>query len=155
MFCPVKTLNFEDLSGYVENNGFEVDQSSLSGDTWVIAEEETHGIIEKMNSKSVSLKKYSRQPLYGVKTGFNKAFVIDEKTRIELIRADPKNAEIIRKTIRGKDISPYGIKDPKLWLIVSKDGMDIPKKYPEIYKHLLKYRGHLRNDVTKENSGIT
>lgn len=143
LFCAVKTLDFGDLSGYVENNGFEVDQSSLSETAWVIAKEETHDIIEKMNSQGVSLRKYTKKPLYGVKTGFNEAFVIDEKTRTELIKADPNNDEIIRPTIRGKDVVPYGIKDPKLWLIVSKDGMDVQKKYPEIYKHLSKYRAAL------------
>jgi hypothetical protein len=136
----VKTLDFGDLSGYVENNGFEVDQLSLGEAAWVIAKKETHGIIEKMNDQGISLKKYTKKPLRGILTGFNKAFVIDEKTKNELIQKDSKNSEIIYPTVRGKDITPYGIEDSKLWLIVAKDGIDIPKKYPEIYKYLSQYR---------------
>jgi len=151
LFCPVKNLNFEDISGYVENNGFEVDQSSLSGDAWVIAEEETRGIIEQMNNQGVPLKKYTQKPLRGILTGFNKAFVIDEETKNELIKKDSKNSEIIYPTIRGRDITPYGIEQSKLWLIVARNGIDVPNKYPEIYKHLSKYREALekRHDQGK------
>ena len=151
LFCPVKTLDFGDLSAYVENNGFKVDQSSLSDDAWVIAEEETHGIIEKMNNQGVPLKKYTQKPLRGILTGFNKAFVIDEETKNELIQTDFKNSEIIHPTVRGKDITPYGIEDSKLWLIVARDGINIPKEYPEIYKDLSKYREALekRHDQGK------
>jgi len=144
LFCAVKTLEIGNLSNYVENHGLMIDQSSLGEGAWITTEENSHTIIEKMNNNGIALKKYTRQPLRGILTGFNEAFVIDEKAKLELVKADPKSNEIIRPTLRGKDIAPYGVDDPKLWIIVAKDGIDIPKQYPAIYKHLLKYQTELQ-----------
>lgn len=151
LFCSVKTLDFKDLSGYVAKYGLEVDQSSLGGDTWSISEKDSQSIIRKIETQGVALKKYTHEPLRGILTGFNEAFVIDEETKNRLILADPKNSEIIKPTVRGKDIIPYGIEETKLWLIITKDGIDVPKDYPEIYKHLTKYQEALekRDDQGK------
>ena len=38
---------------------------------------------------------------YGVKTGFNDAFIISAEKKDELIAADPKSAELIRRFFRS------------------------------------------------------
>lgn len=144
LYCAVKNLSFGNLASYVEKNGKMVEQSSLGEAAWTITASDSHSIIEKMNNQGIPLKEYTEQPLRGILTGFNEAFVIDEKTKLELISADPKSKNIIHPTLRGKDIAPYGIVDPKLWIIVSKDGIDVPKEYPAIYKHLSKYQSELQ-----------
>lgn len=40
----------------------------------------------------------------GILTGYNEAFIIDEKTKYELIEELHKNAEIISSILRGRDI---------------------------------------------------
>lgn len=50
---------------------------------------------------------------YGIKTGLNKAFIIDEATRAKLVQEDPKSAELIKPFLMGKDIKRYQPPDNK------------------------------------------
>ena len=54
---------------------------------------------------------------YGIKTGYNEAFIIDEDTKNKLISEDPKSAELIRPILRGKDIKRYGYDFSNRYLI--------------------------------------
>ena len=77
---------------------------------------------------------------YGIKTGFNEAFIIDGAKRAELIAADPKSAEIIRPILRGRDIKRYNYEFADLYIIAT-----FPAKhydiddYPAVKAHLLSY----------------
>ena len=80
---------------------------------------------------------------YGIKTGFNDAFIISAEKREELIKEDPRSAEIIRPILRGRDIKRYGYQFAELYLIVSHNGNKknkIPRinidEYPAIKRHL-------------------
>ncbi|OQX98076.1 MAG: hypothetical protein B6I24_06565, partial [Bacteroidetes bacterium 4572_128] len=88
------------------------------------------------------LKDWNIKIFRGVLTGFNEAFIIDENKKNELINADPKNAEIIKPILRGRDIKKYYCKFENLYLIYSHS--DIKKNdYPEIKKYLSKYKQKL------------
>jgi hypothetical protein len=77
---------------------------------------------------------------YGIKTGFNEAFIIDQVKRNELIAADPKSAEIIRPILRGRDIKRYSYEFADLWLIATFPSLkyDI-EQYPAVKEHLLSF----------------
>jgi len=77
---------------------------------------------------------------YGIKTGFNDAFIITGSRKDELIAADPKSAEIIRPILRGRDIKRYEYTFADLWLIATfpSRNYDIDE-YPAIKEHLLMY----------------
>jgi hypothetical protein len=47
------------------------------------------------------------KPLYGIKTGFNEAFMIDTPTRDGLVADDPPCAEVIKPYQRGQDIERW------------------------------------------------
>lgn len=94
----------------------------------------------------VPLKDWDISINYGIKTGFNDAFIIDGKKKDELITADPKSAEIIRPILRGRDISRYEYSFADLWLINTHNGIKecgIPPvdidNYPAIKTHLDTY----------------
>jgi len=44
---------------------------------------------------------------YGIKTGFNEAFVIDEVTRKRLIKEEKKSVTLIKPLMAGRDIKRY------------------------------------------------
>jgi len=56
-------------------------------------------------------------PLYGIKTGFNEAFVIDGYTKDKLITQDAKSAELLKPFLEGKDLKPWHVEPRGLWLI--------------------------------------
>ena len=92
------------------------------------------------------LKDWDIRINYGIKTGCNEAFIIDEKIRAKLIAEDPKSAEIIRPILRGRDIKKDGYEFAGLYLIIThngykkEDGTVVPRikieNYPSIKQWL-------------------
>ena len=100
-------------------------------------------IKAKIEAIGTPLKDWDISINYGIKTGFNDAFIIDGKKRAELIAQDPKSEEIIRPILRGRDIKRYGYEFADLYLINTHNGVkekgikriDIDD-YPAIKAHL-------------------
>ena len=65
------------------------------------------GIMDKMETIGTPLKEWDIDIYRGVLTGYNMAFIIDDKIRSTLIAQDPKSAEIIKPVLRGRDIQRY------------------------------------------------
>ena len=98
------------------------------------------GIQQKIISKGVPLKQWNISINFGIKTGFNDAFVIDTNTKNRLIEDDPKSAEIIRPILRGRDIGRYECNYANLWLIATfpSKNYDIDD-YPAVKTYLLSF----------------
>ncbi len=120
--------------------------SFRSSDSWVVLSPIELSIKQKIEAIGTPLKDWDIQINYGIKTGFNEAFIIDGEKRAELIAADPKCAEIIRPILRGRDIKRYNYEFADLWLINTHNGIkekgisriDIDD-YPTIKAHLDQY----------------
>lgn len=112
-------------------------QAFTDENSWTILSLIEQGIKEKMERIGTPLKEWNIAINYGIKTGFNEAFIIDGKKKDELIAADPKSAEIIRPILRGRDVKRYGFEFADLWIIATfpsrKYNID---DYPAIKKYL-------------------
>lgn len=97
--------------------------SFRNSDSWVVLTPIELSIKQKIEAIGTPLKDWDVQINYGIKTGFNDAFIIDGKKRAELIEADPKSAEIIRPILRGRDIKRYNYEFADLWLINTHNGV--------------------------------
>jgi len=102
------------------------------------------------------LKDWDIKIYRGVLTGYNEAFIIDEKTKMKLISEDPKSAEIIRPILRGRDIKKYGYDFADLWLINTHNGIKEKglkpiniNDYVAIKKHLDQYYPQLEKRADK------
>lgn len=111
-----------DLSDYCKKNNIELSQSSLSESSFTFAEADVLKLKERIEKIGTPLKDWDVSINYGIKTGFNKAFIIDGKKKDELIALDPKNAEIIKPILRGRDIKKYSYNFADLWLIFIPSG---------------------------------
>ena len=122
---------------------------NLSKDSWIILTEIEQSIKEKIERVGTPLKDWDIKINYGIKTGFNKAFIIDEETRKRLIKEDPKSDEIIRPILRGRDIKRYSYDFANIYLInthngyIDSNGNQVDRvdvdAYPAIKRHLDKY----------------
>ena len=100
-------------------------------------------IKTKIEVIGTPLKEWDIQINYGIKTGFNDAFIINREKRAELIAQDPKSAEIIRPILRGRDIKRYGYDFANLYLINTHNGVKEKgikrihiEDYPAVKAHL-------------------
>lgn len=99
-------------------------------------------------SRGTSLGEYVKGRMYmGVKTGLNRAFVIDQATRDELVRADPKSAEITRPWLEGKDIRRWRTDWRGLYIIFANRGIRI-ERYPAVLEHLRGFKSLLERRAT-------
>ena len=89
---------------------------------WSILSPVEQSVMGKMWTRGTPLKDWNVNINYGIKTGYNKAFIIDSATRDALIAEDPNSAEIIRPVLRGRDIQRYEAKWAGLWLIDTHNG---------------------------------
>jgi len=152
--CIVKKDGIKNMSVYFSHNstncGFKADES------WVILSPIEQQIKQKIEKIGIPLKDWDIQINYGIKTGFNEAFIISGEKRKELIKQDPKSDEIIRPILRGRDIKRYGYDFADLWLINTHNGIKEKgitpinvDSYPAIKKHLDKYYSELEKRQDK------
>lgn len=137
--------NSTELSEYVKEKSVFLNE--LGKDTWFISSPAEYKLKKKMEEIGKPLKEWDVKINYGIKTGLNKAFIIDTPTRDRLIAEDPKGEEIIKPILRGRDIKQYAYKWAGLWIIIAKFGSYkyLPEKYPVVYKHLLQFKEKLEN----------
>jgi len=106
----------------------------FSSEPWVILSDIELSIKAKIEKYGTPLKDWNISIYRGILTGCNEAFIIDENKKEELIRKDPKSAEIIRPILRGKDIKRYGFDFANLYLIATHNGYgDTPSVNIEHY----------------------
>jgi hypothetical protein len=129
------------------DNKFKLKQSRFSSDPWGFERPEVLDLRDKINTNGIKIKNIPKLNIhYGIKTGFNEAFIINKKTKDQLIKEDPKSSEIIKPLINGKDVKRYSITFKDSFVILSKHNFhDKLKEYPAIIKHLRKYESQLKN----------
>ncbi|MBC7222167.1 Eco57I restriction-modification methylase domain-containing protein, partial [Candidatus Bipolaricaulota bacterium] len=143
-YVRVPSLEFESLDRLVRERSTPVPSEALAKEGWRLAQADELAILAKMEAVSVPLRQWLGDVKinYGVKTGLNEAFFIDEATRQRLIAEDPKSAEIIKPLVVGEDIKRYEIDYKNRYLIFARRGIDIDG-YPAVKRHLEQFREHL------------
>ncbi|MBS1768273.1 MAG: Eco57I restriction-modification methylase domain-containing protein, partial [Acidobacteria bacterium] len=100
----------------------------------------TAGLKAKMEGSGQPLGEVVNGVLgWGVKTGLNKAFIINRSIREQLVKESKAAAEVIKPLIEGEDVRRYELFDRGSYLIYTHHGIDI-KKYPSIEEHLRPFR---------------
>ncbi len=139
-----------DFMTEVESNLYDYPTSKFGESEWSILPLEDATKLDKMKLAGSELKDLPISINYGIKTGYNDAFYIDETTRQKLIAADPKSAEIIKPMVRGRDISAYSITGFE-YLICTFPSLKLDiESYPAIKEHLLSF-GYDRLKQTGES----
>jgi type I restriction-modification system DNA methylase subunit len=128
------------IDEYFENESTY--QDSVSGEPWILGNNEMRDIKEKIEKSGTELAKWDIKLNYGIKTGCNDAFIIDSETRMMLILKDPKSEDIIKPILRGRDIKKFSYKYNDLYLLAVGYGdyKDLDKCYPAIYDYLVQFK---------------
>ena len=129
-------------SDYVQQQSVEC--HFAGSDSWVILSPIEQSIKRKIEAVGTPLKDWNIQINYGIKTGYNDAFIINTEKRDEILSncqtedERTRTAELIRPILRGRDIKRYGYNWAGLYLIATFPSRhyDI-EKYPAVKKYLL------------------
>lgn len=134
--------NASQIQEYLTQNSFI--ETDYSDESWIAAKPEVRLIKKKVEKQGIKIKDWRLTIYRGILTGLNEAFYIDSETKDELIKADSKNAEIIKPLLRGEHIKKWKPEFSDLYLINTHNGLkdfDIPpinaeKDYPVIFEYL-------------------
>ncbi len=129
------------LSDYFDLNHFEFAVPKTS--EWFIGNQKAGNLKVKIESQGKQLKEFDIEINRGFLTGYNEAFIIDEKKKDELILLDPKNEEIIKPILRGRDLKKYSYEFENVYLINTHNGLkssgleriDVVNNYVSLYLH--------------------
>ncbi len=142
-YALLKSLSFESFPSAIKSEASNMPESAFSGTNWSLAASLGQAILDKLKATSITLGEYIGDNIhYGIKTGFNEAFVIDRTTRDRLIAEDLKSAEIIKPFVVGEDVRKYVLDFQDRYLVWTYVGIPIGQ-YPAIYKHLQQYQAQL------------
>lgn len=141
------------LVGYVAGHQmicqFEDDES------WVIMSDLVRNLKKKVEAIGTPLQDWDIEINYGIKTGFNKAFIISEEVRESILANCQDESErrrtdaLIRPILRGKDVRKYGHNWAHKYLINTHNGIRgvLPRidieEYPAIKCHLDEFWGKI------------
>lgn len=126
------------LEDYFKSHKFSFKPSESS--EWIIGDEIASSLKSKIENGSILLGKLGLTINFGIKTGYNEAFIVDKSKYDELVMNDRKSTEILRSIVRGRDLSKYSCRPSELWMITTFPSLDLNiKHYPAIEKHLLSF----------------
>ncbi|MEG1708824.1 MAG: Eco57I restriction-modification methylase domain-containing protein, partial [Acinetobacter sp.] len=136
--------SIKNLSVFVQQEHTTCDFAS--SESWAILSPIEQSIKRKIEAVGTPLKDWDIQINYGIKTGYNEAFIIDTTKRNEILAncADEderkRTEELIRPILRGRDIKRYGYDWAELYLIATFPSRhyDI-EEYPAVKDHLLSF----------------
>lgn len=138
---PVRRrLRADDLAVNVDNVRAELDdlpalitearaanypQALLRPRGWILEDPVLVRLFDRLMSEGTPLGQYvNGRMYYGIKTGLNEAFVINQATRDALIAADPRSAEVIKPWLRGRDIKRWRPEWAGLYVIALQNSGD-------------------------------
>ena len=132
----------DSLDEYVRQHSYRMTQ--LSAASWIVGAKDDFDIKSRVERQGIPLKDWKIEIYRGILTGFNDAFIVDGRTKAELIANDPQNAEILKPFLRGRDLQKWMPEFADLWLIGTFPTLQFHiEHYPLIKKHLLQYRNRL------------
>ncbi|MFZ8858970.1 MAG: Eco57I restriction-modification methylase domain-containing protein, partial [Thermocrinis sp.] len=128
-------------------------QEKLSNNGWTLGDEKVLSLKEKIEKVGKPLKEWDIKIYFGIKTGYNDAFIIDTETRNRILanckdeEERKRTEEIIKPVLRGRDIERYRYKWAGLWIICTFPSKKIDiEQYPALKEYLASFGERLLQD---------
>jgi fido (protein-threonine AMPylation protein) len=115
----ISSLDFSSLDDSAIDHRFTIPQGRLSPEAWSLKSDEEAAVFEKVMKAGKPLGEYvERKLFYGIKTGLNEAFELNQAQRENLVRDARESEALIKPFLGGQDIRRYEIADEGRFLIV-------------------------------------
>lgn len=157
----------EEFETIFKAESFSLNQTELTADGWRLASPAVLRLVDKLRAAGKPLGEYvNGRFYYGIKTGFNEAFVVDCATRDRLIAEHPSSEEVLKPFLRGRDVKRWSVDYTDTFLIKiessankkhpwsDKPARDAEKNfaqtYPAIHAHFESFRNKL---IARDDQG--
>lgn len=122
----------EDLGGVLaENEVQEYPQVLLRKRGWVLEDPTLVRLFNRLMNQGTPLGEFVKGCMYyGIKTGLNEAYVIDNNKRNDLVAEDPNSKKLIKPWLSGRDIKRWKANFHNLYVIAIQSSSDADTTNP-------------------------
>ena len=147
----LRIRNGEDLQRYFDERSVNLPLVGLRPDGWAFSNPNAQKVVDKIIASAESLNDYIKsKPFFGIKTGFNKAFIIDRETRDHILARSRRCSEIIKPVLEGRDIRRYSIEYNNKFILWAYNGLPI-ERYPAVFEYLQQFQSQLHKRTDQGN----
>jgi hypothetical protein len=145
-----------------------VPRARFGAEPWSLEPPGVAKLMKKIRAAGVPLREFiGASPLYGIKTGFNDAYLLATATKDKLVAADPNCEPLLKPYLRGQNIDRWRAEWAGLWMLALKSSANhqwpwsnaatdeeaegiFRQTYPAVHAHLDQYRAAL---VKRQDQG--
>jgi hypothetical protein len=142
--------NDEELERDAKQVAYDLGKEAFFGNGFTLVKLDIQSILNKMREAGKPIAQVIGNNIhYGIKTGLNRAFIIDKRKRADLIKTDPASAELIVPFVMGEDVRKYQINYRDRYLILALRGMSIDN-----YVGIKTYLGKMKPNLMPKKSRL-
>lgn len=127
----------------------------LGTDTWLLVDADQGTVFARRAAKGVTLREYlGDTPIcWGIKTGLNEAFWLNQAQRDAILAKNPEAKEILKPFVLGDEVRRWAIQqdEPRFLIYTPKNRYqpdEFQDRFPAVAKHLEGFRSY-QNDKGK------
>ena len=140
----------KDLDAAFAVDAIAMPRARLGVGSWQFEDDHMARLRKKIVDDRKTLGEVYGAPLYGIKTGLNEAFIINQATHDRLVKQDKKSAKLLKPFLRGENIKRWRVEPEGLFLINTPKGKVNIDDYPAIRDWLLPFKKDLERRATKQ-----
>ena len=158
-----KDQSSDDLNKFYNKNSIPIIKNKLDLENFYFLDKKNENLKYKIENKCEPLVNFNYKIYKGIYTGFNEAFIINDKTKNDIINKSNKTLKFIKPILRGRDITKYGYEDKKLWMITIPSGWtnkqcrpnEAEKFMRQNYSEILDHLEHIDKSIlVKKGKGL-
>lgn len=124
-------------------------QVALERGSWELEPPSLRRLRAKIACGKKTLKEIYGSPCAGIKTGYNKAFILSESQKAELVK-DASAAQLLKEIIFGSEVRPWRIERDNKWLIYIPKNKHKIHDYPSVMQWLSAHKSRLEKRAAKQ-----
>ena len=127
-------------------------KETLNSSIWKFTDSNIKEILDKFNDSNITLNDYTKGGVYyGIKTGLNQAFIINDNIKNNICRKDIASNNILKKMVEGDDFESWSLNHSGRYMIATQYDLDVQKKYPAVLEYLDNFKNKL---ITRKDKGL-
>jgi hypothetical protein len=163
---PREELRKVELAQYIREHSHTLPHEHFGRAIWGLGTSALEDLMQTIRASGIPLATYAKtRPFVGIKTGFNKAFLISTAAKDDLVRAHPELSAHIKPYLRGRDIRRWATKWDELWIILLKSSSDyqwpwanldseqaellFQQMYPVLFRYMSQWESELKKRSDK------
>lgn len=127
-------------------------KDNLTQSIWKFTDSSVNDILEKFNDTKITINQYTNGGIYyGIKTGLNEAFIINQTIKNQLTEKDFKSNLILKKMVEGDDFKSWSLNHSGRYMIATQYNLDVENEYPAVFEYLNNFKDKL---IKRQDKGL-